>query len=499
MRPLLVCLSLLFVACASPEPGPVGFRAGFGRADVTPAIPEPWTDANGDGRYSAEDGDTFEDRDGDGAFDALWLAGSFEGRPAASVADSLTATTLVVDDGTRRIALVSIDNFGILLDDVEDIRAAVPDEWGIGRVLVVASGTHSAPDLVGYWTPADADRTAADSYLADLKVRIVASIGEAVQALEPATMQLAAIDDSTVSPVADVRPPYVYDSGIRLIRFVDGGGSPMGIVVGWTCTPELMGADNLALSSDYVGPFRRSFENSGFDPPVLYLNGAFGGGLTVPVDSAVTDPQTGERVLAPGLRKATSLGRLIGGVASGQALESIGAPTADTVEIRLFTADLSVPIANREIDRMVRSGRIRRDMTTDSLLTTEMNMLLMGDAWILMLPGEVFPEQVNGGITAVPGSDFEGRPEAPSLRPAMRGRLNLVVSNGADAFGPLVPYVEWDADPPFAGDRSAAPDAERRAVNPLATNLTQRGFIGLMRSVMGYLSQKQVAEGGQDR
>ncbi len=478
-----VCLLLLVAGCSS---GPVtpGFRAGFGRADITPSIPEPWSDANGDGRFSEEDGDTFDDTNKNGAFDALWLAGSFEGRAASTIADSLTATALVVDDGQRRIAMVAIDNFGMVLDDVEDVRSRIPAEWGVDRTLVIATGTHSAPDLVGWWTPMDAAPAARWAYLDQAKQGIVEAIGRAVDALEPARMLLAEIDDSEWSPVVDVRPPHVYDPGLRLLRFVDGADVTIGMVISWSCTPEVMGAQNTDVSPDFVGALRRGLERGGDDQPglggmSLFLNGAFGGRLTVGTEAVTGGPGPEESGVIGTRASASHLGEML-------ALAVLGHPpdwraaADDPLEARLIRAELRIPLENPGLADLVARGHIRRYMSEDSLLTTEMNMVLLGPVWILTLPGEAFPESVSGPR---PLERTEaGRAVLPPFRTAMHGEIDLVVSQANDALGPLIPPGSWI--PPDGRIGSATAHGEEgRAASPSNVPLIQRGFIRLMSTI----------------
>ncbi|MCU0400669.1 MAG: hypothetical protein MUE75_06590, partial [Algoriphagus sp.] len=60
-------------------------NAGFAKVDITPKQFETWTDVDGDSRYNPEKGDTYEDSNGNGQFDAIWLAGFHNSRPAQSV------------------------------------------------------------------------------------------------------------------------------------------------------------------------------------------------------------------------------------------------------------------------------------------------------------------------------------------------------------------------------------------------------------------------------
>jgi hypothetical protein len=57
--------------------------------------------------YNEADGDTYTDKNGNGQFDAVWLAGFQNNRPASGVHDDLWARTMILDDGSTRIALVA--------------------------------------------------------------------------------------------------------------------------------------------------------------------------------------------------------------------------------------------------------------------------------------------------------------------------------------------------------------------------------------------------------
>ena len=48
---------------------------GFAAIPITPDIPDQWDDVNGDAQYNPGDGDTYTDGNGNGKFDAVWIAG----------------------------------------------------------------------------------------------------------------------------------------------------------------------------------------------------------------------------------------------------------------------------------------------------------------------------------------------------------------------------------------------------------------------------------------
>ena len=77
------------------------FRAGFAQMNITPVVPDTWTDADGNSVYQPDQGDTFTDGNGNGVFDPVWLAGFHQNRPAQAVHDSIYALAAVFDDGEK--------------------------------------------------------------------------------------------------------------------------------------------------------------------------------------------------------------------------------------------------------------------------------------------------------------------------------------------------------------------------------------------------------------
>src|SRR5690606_8088771 len=143
-------------------------RAGAHRVDITPVVLETWTDTDQNAKYDPSQGDDFDDADGDGVFDAVWIAGFQNGRPATDAHDPLWARALVIevtpdaaDATTRRplrIGLVALDLIGLFHTSVLRIREAIATKGDGGRplvdyLLVASTHTHSGPDTLGLWGP----------------------------------------------------------------------------------------------------------------------------------------------------------------------------------------------------------------------------------------------------------------------------------------------------------------------------------------------------------
>jgi hypothetical protein len=92
---------------------------------------------------------------------------------------------------------------------------------------------------------------------------------------------------------------------------------------------------------------------------------------------------------------------------------------------------------------------------------TEINALRIGDLEILAIPGEIYPEIVDGGVESPDGADHPGPPlEVPPLRSRMRGGVNLVFNLANDEIGYIIPRTQWDTKPPYTYGQSRAPYGE---------------------------------------
>lgn len=470
---IALCL-LLLPGCGGSEVPESTFRVGVAHVDVTPTLVDTWTDADGDGRYDPAAGDTFDDRDGDGAFDALALPG--ERRYAAGVHDSLSARALVVVDGEERLAIVAVDAYGLVFDDVEALRDTLPEAWNVHRMMVASTGTRTAPDLVSGWARVEGIDNLNEGYRAMLMERIVEAVGAAVEALRPAEMHLVEVEEADRPMLADRRPPEVFDPSIRAMRFVDSDGATIATLVNRSAPARAAGEETLTIGPDYPGALRARVEAE-LGGTALFVAGATGGGLE-------WDESGDGHGRAETVGRATAE-RLLNGLDTG--LKS----TESAPMVQVYASGMRMPLDNDELKARIRSGEIRRGLTTDSLVTTELQLAILGGAWMLAVPGEAYPELLEGGISELPEGDYTGRIEQPPMRRNLPGEVNFVFGNTNDALGPIIPLVEWDAEPPHLGGASAAHPDEARTVTPLAGSLMQRGFISVMRSAMPYYRRTQ--------
>ena len=105
------------------------------------------------GSFWEEDGDTYQDGNGNGQFNPVWIAGFQNQRPAQGIHDELWARTMVIDDGSFRLAYVVLDAIGYFNDDVISIRKKVSEDAGFELkeicepVIVKADGSCTTPEI----------------------------------------------------------------------------------------------------------------------------------------------------------------------------------------------------------------------------------------------------------------------------------------------------------------------------------------------------------------
>ena len=284
----------------APE-NPVRMFAGFAAESITPEVPDRWTDLNKNAKYEPDKGDSYEDGNGNGQFDAYWIAGFGNRRAANGVLDPQWARTVVLDDGQTRLAIVILDLIGFMNDEVIDVRKSIPDSCGIDYAVIASTHTHEAVDMLGLWGGSYFTSGFDPDYASFVKKQAVQSIVEACGRRPPVKCRIAETLTGHRPMLEDTRNPQVLDPGRRLMQFLDAEtDTTLGTLVAWADHPETMWSDNLLLSSDFPHYVRESFEHGvansqqvlaeGLGGTAIYFNGASGGLMTTRPKIGIADP-----------------------------------------------------------------------------------------------------------------------------------------------------------------------------------------------------------------
>jgi hypothetical protein len=465
---------------------PGTLRVGFAALPITPEVVDTWNDVNGDAKYREEDGDTYNDNNDNGKFDPIWIAGFSNQRAANGVHDDVWARVVVFDDGQTRLALVSLDAIGFRHDEVVDIRKQIPEEAGLDYVVISSTHTHESNDLIGIWGEHPFKSGVNQDNLRYVKSQVLEALSQAISNLRSANLHMAQDLTGAEAMVQDTRDPVVMDAGLRLIQAVDSETkATLGTLVAWGNHPETLWSDNLYISSDFPHYLRECIEEGVYDGEKLvqpglggvavYLTGAIGGLMTTRASMPLEDPFLDTTYTEASFDKAKAQGTRLAMLAL-TALEN-----PDTVvehaNLSVRAKTITLPLENNMFRLASLLGVLDFGMTGWFKTRSEIAAFELGPASFICVPGEIYPEIVNGGVEAPEGQDFQMSPvEDPALRALMPGTYRFVVGLANDEIGYILPKSQWDVEAPFTYNRTDAPYGEENSLGPETASILYKEF-----------------------
>ncbi|HOS02893.1 MAG TPA: hypothetical protein PKZ01_07415, partial [Candidatus Hydrogenedentes bacterium] len=197
-------------------------EVGVAKRDITPDLSQydTWTDIDGDGAFRPDKGDTYEDRNHNGTFDLVWIAGFDENRPAQGVHDPLWVRAIAFRNNGVTVAMVTIDSIGILEEPYIRIRKSLDPALKIDHVMFSCTHTHEGPDTTGIWSYSLLRPRFDAAYMALVERACKQAVEEAVRTAQPAVMHLTSTRLEPGAYSNDTRKPLVYDETLCLARFI---------------------------------------------------------------------------------------------------------------------------------------------------------------------------------------------------------------------------------------------------------------------------------------
>jgi hypothetical protein len=278
-----------------PAPGQAlpsdALQVGVAGRDITPLMDtyDPWVDADNNGKFEPKKGDTYTDKNGNGTFDFVWIAGFGNNRPTKGVHDRLWARAIAFRNNGVTVVMVSLDSIGIFHDKFIEVRNMINPSLGIDHIMFSSLHDHEAPDTMGIWSYSILRPRFDHKYMNLVQNACKEAVEEAVRNLQPADTILAQVTAGPDGYVDDSRKPIVYDNVIRCARFVKKGtDDTIATVVEWGCHPETLGGANSLLTSDFSGYWRDAVESGvpephgvkGLGGMCIYFQGCLGGPMT---------------------------------------------------------------------------------------------------------------------------------------------------------------------------------------------------------------------------
>lgn len=500
----------------TPASAPAALRIGVSAVPITPCGLNPdWT-----GPITANGvwGEEFTDLNGNGVWDSgepfvddvhsnqldtgpngprnryngIFLSGFGSNRLATGCNDDIWARTIVIDDGDRKVAMVSIDLIGYLTHGTyygfQRAEAMVPSSLGIDTFIYSSTHQHQGPDSMGLWGFQQFADGKWPRYLEFVDRMIARSIeiAAAPENLREAHGVFAATTDPARSPDlrglqvrTGCRPPWFFDEELRALRFVDADGETIATVVNWSTHPESLEDRNTLVSSDFVH-FIRARVEAELGGTAIYFSGALGAAEIVG-DTCVggADPrdeqETNEfdRRDDIGVPRTQALGEIVGDAVVAMLNAGAAAPVAGMRldEVRYFGSG-----SNELFSFAMTAGILDLDPAafvpancgpgTLGLCAPVVQYLLEfhdadGAPLVQMAtaPGELFPEIFYGAEqharTDCPQA-HTGLPYEPSMRDAMTAPHRWLIGLAPDHFGYIVPGYDFRAPPSLGSEQADA-------------------------------------------
>lgn len=450
----------------------------------------------------------------------VWMAGFSSGRRATRVHDDLYARAMYIELGDSRVAIAALDFVGYPYPDVlacrELLKTRRPDLADL-HVVICSTHNHEGPDTIGIWGPSPLVSGIDPEYMRHVRETIVRVVAAAADQAEKAQLRFA--EARTPELIDDSRLPRVIHDTIHIMHAQRSEDQrPIGSILLWHSHPEALGGNNTEVTADFPA-YAIAETEAALGGTTVYLSGTVGG-LLGPLGVHLHDESTGEEVPRKSFDHAEQIGRRAGRLAVA-ALQTAQPLPVDRLATRIETIDL--PIGNPLFRLQIASETGLRPLYTDGQidtrtetvalhlekdpvlrdwyarlksnvgplaelikglpyrmgadLRTELNVITLGPAQFLTIPGELYPELAIGGIQTPhdPGADYPNAAPEPALVEMMQGQFQFIIGLANDELGYILPKSQWDVEPPYAYGKEKPQYGEIFSVGPeTAAHIAER-------------------------
>jgi hypothetical protein len=346
--------------------------------------------------------------------------------PAREKRGDLTARAIVFRKSGVAVAVVALDLLGfpsVLGDRVRAKASRIPAE----NILIASTHTHSAPDCYAF-PDGKGGHTGDLKYMDFVCDKAAQALNEAIDRLEPAWIKIAT-DEARGKIAYNYYAPDLYDRRMSVIQAITPQGKPVATLVNYAIHPEVLGNRVGILSPDLVGPLCDKIEAQ-TGATALFLNGAQGGMITAD-NRNLNEPRDPQRAYWTDARTWDECLR-IGHVMADEALRMIK-ERPEQKDPALFCDSISVrfPVDSMLMWAVVVGSPLKYPHNDDQSVNARINLVNIGNAQILTIPGEALP---NIGFY---------------LKRKMRGKHNLLFGLTNEAFGYILTKVDFQSFPRY--------------------------------------------------
>jgi hypothetical protein len=145
--------------------------------------------------------------------------------------------------------------------------------------------------------------------------------------------------------------------------------------------------------------------------------------------------------------------------------------------ISLVVRTLPMKIDNTLFKLAAALGVMKRGTMGWMKMRSELAVVKIGPMSFVTVPGEIYPELVNGPVEAPEGNDFGIQPvEVPVIREMMPGKYKFVLGLANDEIGYIIPKSQWDVKAPYTYGREKSPYGEENSLGPETAGVIHRNL-----------------------
>jgi hypothetical protein len=339
----------------------------------------------------------------------------------------LTARAFVLQKGDTTVAIVSLDLLGFPSVLGDRVCAKVP-RIPAKNILIGSSHTHSAPDCYAF-PDGKGGHTGNLKYMDSVCEKAAEAINEALDKLAPASLKIA-VGEAKGKIAYNYYAPDLYDRRMGVIQALGENGKAIATLVNYAIHPEVLGNDRAILSPDLIGPLCDKLEAEA-GGMAIFMNGAQGGMITADnreLDKP-SDPQRGYWSDARIWEECERIGNTM----ASEALRILGDAKPQTDPVLFCTSlDVKFPVESDAMWAVVTLSPLKYPHNAaNRSITARMNLLNIGSAQIITIPGEALP---NIGFY---------------LKRKMRSQQAFLFGLTNDAFGYILTKVDYKSFPRY--------------------------------------------------
>jgi hypothetical protein len=233
-------------------------------------------------------------------------------------------------------------------------------------------------------------KTFADiKYLDECVRQIADAVNEAIANKQPASLKIA-MDEAVGKIAYNYYAPALYDPRCGVIQALATSGprigQPIVTLVNYAVHPEVLGNKQGILSPDLCGPLYSKIEKE-TGGMALFMNGAIGGMVTA--DTRLEYGKEGQ-----GQKEDNSWEECIriGELLASESLRIIQKATVlDNPAVFIASRPLTFPVESDIMRFIIQKSSMKYESFSDNKVTTQLNLINIGPAQILTVPGEAMP------------------------------------------------------------------------------------------------------------